>query len=1166
LKPIHDSKTCCAVTRLKRDLAPSLRVLCILTGIVTLIPELTAVSQEQFDISADRLSGSKVGGHEIVVLEGNVKIIHSGTVATADTGFYERERERVRLIGDVRVEQRDVEVRGEEADYLRTARRVIFPRGILADDGKASLRADRGDYDLESEILEVEGHVTYWEGGKRMVADRATYNRETGYIKATGEVLMEDAEYGGTVRAGRVEYERERNYGIAVDNPWLETTARDGREGMMVTADSMEIYTEERRAVVVGDVRILRGDAEGSCGRAVFLDDEDKSILTEAPVIIEEGSSLSGETIIILSSEDRISQVLASGKAKSIYEPAGQERTELAGEEIELHFSEGELSRMHISGGASGVFSPIEQDTSATPSRNEVSGETISLRFKDGEAERATVTGGVEGVYRLEEGAGEGGQVVYRSDSLRYHVPSAVMHLSGKASVEYKGMKLHSDVIEYNSRTHNLYAPLNPMLWEGNDKITGSSLTYNLSSKRGAIIAGRTGYEQGLYTGRVIMKTGERALNVKHGTYTSCDYLDPHYTFTSSKMKMYANDKVITKPVILRVRGIPIFALPFFMFPIKRGRHSGILIPRVEFGFDETKGRFLRNAGYYWAPNDYFDLTAWGDYYENSKWIGHLESRYRARYLLSGSFEGSYQSEIKTGDSRWDIGGRHTQEIGERGRLVVHADFVSDKQYRQETSEDLEKALRRQLESDISYSTKLDGSSFTIAAERRENLDTDVISQTLPRMSFLLGRKTLFKPSEDEEGWHRGTYISASSSATGTLDKRGEKQTTRQQGRINFNTSSDLRLRGKSQSIRSNLVLTAMRKDISEWCTGCVGGKRINSAFDDRTDFIAKFKPLGWINLDPSLSASFTVYDEDKAGKRLPVRFMYSGRISSTGSIYRTFFPKVGPLLALRHVVTPKVSYSHRPDFSKYKGRFYTLPGISSEVGESRTMNIGLSNRLQAKVRKGDEVTKMNNLLSLDTSTSYDFLYEDKGKKMGFSTIRNNLRFYPSQLVTFDLSFSNDPEDFSFENLDFTTRLAYTGAEPLPPGFIKPDLVEPERVPEEGVGRSTTPSPVSNPWHIGAIYRYTKAFDGGDDSYWLDLETGFSVTSNWRIEYSGRFDLSGHETVYQEYSIYRDLHCWEAQFVRRYSAGQWQYYFRINIKAHPEIYTERGLRALSRSY
>jgi hypothetical protein len=265
-------------------------------------------------------------------------------------------------------------------------------------------------------------------------------------------------------------------------------------------------------------------------------------------------------------------------------------------------------------------------------------------------------------------------------------------------------------------------------------------------------------------------------------------------------------------------------------------------------------------------------------------------------------------------------------------------------------------------------------------------------------------------------------------------------------------------------------------------------------------------------------------------------------------------------------VISPRISYTHRPDFSKYSNRFYSLPGISGEVGKSRMMSFSVSNRLQAKVGEGGQVRKINNLLTFDTSTSYDFLYKDKGRKTPFSTISNSLRFYPSQHVTFDLDFSNKPEDLSFESLNATTRFSYTGQDPLLPGLTKPEIEEDPIVPEEGVGGSEVSPPTGKAWHIGAIFRYTKAFDHGDDSYWLDFSTGFNLTTKWRLEYSGRFDLSGEETVYQEYSIYRDLHCWEARFVRRYSADQWQYYFRINIKAHPEIYTERGLRSLYRQY
>jgi hypothetical protein len=51
--------------------------------------------------------------------------------------------------------------------------------------------------------------------------------------------------------------------------------------------------------------------------------------------------------------------------------------------------------------------------------------------------------------------------------------------------------------------------------------------------------------------------------------------------------------------------------------------------------------------------------------------------------------------------------------------------------------------------------------------------------------------------------------------------------------------------------------------------------------------------------------------------------------------------------------------------------------------------------------------------------------------------------------------------------------------------------------------------------------------------------------------------------VGQEYSITRDLHCWRAQFVRRFSATEAaEYYFRISIVQMPELYVERGSRGL----
>lgn len=1135
-------------------------------------------AQDAFDVTADRLLGRSQGGSEVVALEGNVRIVHGSTVATADSGFYQKQAERLELVGNVVLRHQGAEVRGSRCDYLKAERRVIFPRGLELVEAGGRLIAGRGSYDIERDSLEVEGDVVWSDSLRSLSADRAVYLRAENRLEAWGNVVIRDDDYGASVKAGELTYLRALQHGTARLRPVLEILPQAGREAMTVTSDSMEVFGDRKQAIATGNVAIARGEVSGTCGRAVFLDLEDKSVLHDGPVMTEGESSISGDSITIFSRDEAISRAVVSGNAKCIYRPEEGEGSELTGSEIEMLFSDEEISQMKIERGATGVFLPAPGDTSGA--RNEVHGQTMTLGFEGGEATTATVSGKVKGTYTVAgQGAG-GGQgagaeaavrpdedaVLYESDSLHYDVPGALMNLVGAAVVTYGEMRLNSEAIEYNSRSYNLYAPVDPILWEGKDKITGSSLSYNLKTKRGAIAGGRTRFDKGIYTGGLIRKTGETTLNVEHGVYTSCDHADPHYSFTSSRMKIEVGDKVIVRPVVLRIRGVPVLALPFYMFPIKQGRHSGILLPRVELGLNQEKGKFVRNVGYYLAPNDYFDVAAWGDYYERSRWVAHAETRYSVRYLLNGSFDGSYTRDIVTDNSRWDLGGSHTQNVGENGKLVLHADFVSDKTYRRDISDDLEKALRRVLESDASYSRSWDDLSLNLAAERRENLDTDEISAKLPSASLLLTRRTLLAPGKGDGAWHKGTYLSGSSNFTATSSKTGEKDKTRQAGGLTVDLSSDLSLAGGTQAVRSRLALAGERKDLSEWCSGCVGGKAAKGAVDLKTDLIARLKPGGAFNLSPSLSVQGTVYDQDKAGKTYATRVLYSGSVDLKASLYRTYFPRLGPLAALRHVVSPSVTFTHRPDFSKYKDRFFSLSGISSEVTRSSTINISLSNRLQAKLGSGAQTRKIDDLLILSTSATCDLLYRDNKKPAPFSTIQNQLRLRPTQYASLDLNFSHEPVHLDLESFDLQTNFTYTGKGPLPPGLPEAPAADEPRVPEEGVGGDDAASPTAAPWRFNAAYRYIKGFDGAADNSWLEVQAGFNITRNWRVEYGGRFDLSGRQTVYQEYSIYRDLHCWEAQFVRRYSDDGWEYYVRINIKAHPEIYAERGLRALYRAY
>ena len=64
-------------------------------------------------------------------------------------------------------------------------------------------------------------------------------------------------------------------------------------------------------------------------------------------------------------------------------------------------------------------------------------------------------------------------------------------------------------------------------------------------------------------------------LFVEDGKFTTCDLDHPHYYFGSPTMKITVKDKIVARPIFLYIADVPVFALPFGIFPSERGRRSG---------------------------------------------------------------------------------------------------------------------------------------------------------------------------------------------------------------------------------------------------------------------------------------------------------------------------------------------------------------------------------------------------------------------------------------------------------------------------------------------------------------------------------------------------------------------------------------------------------------
>ena len=179
--------------------------------------------------------------------------------------------------------------------------------------------------------------------------------------------------------------------------------------------------------------------------------------------------------------------------------------------------------------------------------------------------------------------------VAYTAQVVEYDVQSGTIVLGGRAQVTYQGMTLTADTIRFHtaddlliafggskaSAPDSIIGP--PTFSDPYQTVIGHKLTYDMRTQRGVVEGARTDYQSAHYTGQRIKRTGPEQLDVSQGGYTTCDGDDPHYIIESSQMRLLVEDKVIAKPVVMRLADVPVLWFPFGVFFVSDDRQSGFL-------------------------------------------------------------------------------------------------------------------------------------------------------------------------------------------------------------------------------------------------------------------------------------------------------------------------------------------------------------------------------------------------------------------------------------------------------------------------------------------------------------------------------------------------------------------------------------------------------------
>ncbi len=756
------------------------------------------------------------------------------------------------------------------------------------------------------------------------------------------------------------------------------------------------------------------------------------------------------------------------------------------------------------------------------------------------------------------------GPVKYSADKISFSVDGRKTFLWGDVHIDYENISLDAGKVTINWDQNNMiatgivdstdslgneiYKSLPVFKEKGNEPIHGSRLEYDFKNQRGKVLSGRTEMAPGYYQGDRIKKVGEKTLFVEDGYFTSCDRIEnPHYYFKASKMRIKMGERAVAKPIVMYIADVPIFAVPFGVFPMQRGRRSGIIIPT--FGESSFGGRNLRNFGFYWAASQYWDATILASFFERTGVAYEGELRYRKRYSFSGNVNGRFApKDVTTGEKRqrWSLNFRHNQTLSETMNLNASGSFVSDKQFLQDISHNQQDRLNQLLTTNATLSKRWPSSknSITASVSRDENLQNGNLSYTFPRLAFSHTQSNLipYDPQKTrDKKWYHDIYYDYNSNFVSSGSKRLQSDST-------FLKQTELAWRHSGSLSFNHKIFNYIKYNQS-----------------------ARFEEL-WVPeyLDHTFvdSLNNTVADT-VSGFR--ARHTFNTSIGAATTIYGLFELPFSPIKIIRHKMDPRISFSFSPDFTDpsfgyaqtfrdttgqriTRDRFAGNPFGGTSSSESRRMNISISNLFQGKMMQEGEEKKID-LFTLNFSSSYNFIADS----LKWSNIRSSLRASASRNFDFSVSTTHSfykaghsgrgsRNEFVWEDgfgLPRLLRVQLNARVHLKPPEKKeeekPDTTEgevPGEAYEEGptIGRDPLMEGLKDfklPWDLTANFNYS--LDRSDinnvrQRFDVNLSGRIELTPNWRVQYNANIDLIKKQINYQSFNIYRDLHCWEMSF------------------------------------
>lgn len=787
-------------------------------------------------------------------------------------------------------------------------------------------------------------------------------------------------------------------------------------------------------------------------------------------------------------------------------------------------------------------------------------------------------------------------------DSIRIDQINNIVYLYGKARVIYEGFELDAGYIRLDQKNNLVFAKgytnpksnrysARPIFKQGEEPpITTDSLVFNYQTKKGKSYGVFTDVEGGYLQARQFKKNEYDEGFFKNGIYSTCNQPHPHFGIHITR-GIVTDKQIITGPAYLEIEDIPLpLGVPFGFFPKPNRRSGGLLFPT--FGEDLQRGFFMRDLGYYFGISDYWDLAVRGTLYSKGSYEANSQARYRKNYKYDGSLSLRYASSkmgvegteaFKNPSKDFNIVWSHSQSAEANPGTTFSASVnAGTGSYFTNTAAggtyDFDQLTRNSLSSNISYGKVFANGlfNFTSSLSHRQNIEAGTIFLELPTFSLNMTTINPFdsKNRVGEQKWFQKITMGYSLQGSNSIDTK-ENLLFKEESLQNFRS-------GFQHNIPVSLSLNILK--YFQFNSGLQYNERWYLQTIRKTSFPISGTPV--TDTVPGFSRAY----EYSVNSGLSTKFYGLKRF------------KRGKLEAIRHVITPSVSFNYRPDFgddrfgyyrnvvsntagdqlrySIYENGIYGGPGFGKQAGIGFTIDNNIEGKKRATQDsvKSSQSDKIPILQNLTFSGFYNFAAPVLTPKLSTINFSGRTALFKQKV---GINFNGVFDTYKLDSAGFRTpkfliesgKLARLTNFGLSFDFSLNSTALKRR--NENLNqlnqniRGATPQQAQQlamisrdpnafvdfniPWNISASYsfQYSKPSFTSSITNTLNFYGDLNVTPKWKVQYTSGYDFQANKLSLTQISIYRDLHCWDLSF-QWVPIGQYRSYS-VDLKVKASI-------------